>query len=365
MKLQLTTKDKIENPKEGFGIAFIDEEDKKLKIKTHDSIIEFTNDLSDASDIQLLDLLNKSAFEVMPNKIEIPSGTIDDVTGLTYSKAIPACTMHKMTLRSAQEPEECDVVIDWGDGNIEAIKDMTWTTTNHTVGKSYELAHDYASAMTQSSQRFIVKIYGKDYYTFRHNLYKDNNLISRIFDSDLPIAKHVTNFASMAFSADRLLKVHFPHSTAPFTYVYNWSSCFNECPNVVSITGFEDINLRSDAIYDGFMAACGNLVTTDFIFPAGLSRIQNIFTGDVKLARDINDFFPKQGFSSANIMIRAPFAYCKSITGTVQVDKLWNNPNIVWTFEHTTDRPFRLCSDELRAQVPISWGGTASDDIIK
>jgi hypothetical protein len=109
------------------------------------------------------------------------------------------------------------------------------------------------------------------------------------------------------------------------------------------------------------MASCGALVTTDFVFPAGLSRIQNIFTGNTNLERDINDFFPKQGFSSANIMIRAPFSYCRKVTGTVPADKLWNNPNIVWTFEHATDRPFKNCSNEIRAQVPVSWGGTASD----
>jgi hypothetical protein len=270
-----------------------------------------------------------------------------------------------MTLRSAQEPANCDVVIDWGDGTVEAIKDMTWTTSTHTAGKSYELSHDYASAMTQSSQRFVVKIYGKDYYTFRHNLYKDNNLISRIFDAEFPMASHVLNFASMVYSADRLLKVHFPHSTAPFTYVYNWSSCFNECPNVVSITGFEDINPRSDAIYDGFMAACGNLVTTDFVFPASISCIPNVFTGDTNLERDINDFFPKQGFSSTNIMIRALFSYCKKITGIVPSDKLWNDSKINWVFSNATDRPFKYCSNELRAQVPVSWGGTASNDIIE
>ena len=161
----------------------------------------------------------------MPNKTEIAAGTVDDVTGLTYNNAVTACTIHKMTLRSAQEPEECDVVIDWGDGIVEAIKDGHYT--GHTVGKAYELEHDYASTMTADVQRFIVKIYGKNYYTFRHNSYKANNLISQIFDANFPIASHITNFASMAFGAARLLKVQFPHSTSPFSNVINWSSCFN------------------------------------------------------------------------------------------------------------------------------------------
>ena len=215
--------------------------------------------------------------------------------------------------------------------------------------------------MTQDVQRFIVKIYGKDYYTFRHNSYKPNNLISRIFASDLPIASFITNFASMAVGAARLLKVEFPHSTKPFSSVWNWSSCFNECANVVSITGFEDIKPRGDAIYDGFMAACGNLTTTDFVIPASITDIPNIFAGDTKLVCDINDLIPKQGFSSSNIYIRAPFRSLTSMSGTVPADKLWGDKYINWIFKHSSDRPFLYCSSEIRAQVPTSWGGTNTE----
>jgi hypothetical protein len=300
-----------------------------------------------------------SAFEVMPNKVEIPAGTVDEITGLTYSRAVPACTTHKMTLRSTQEPDACDVVIDWGDGTVEAIKDGYFT--GHTAGKAYELEHDYSQNMTADIQRFVVKIKGKDYYTFRHNSYKNNNLISRIFDAGFPIAGHITNFASMVVSADRLLKVHFPHSTAPFSNAWNWSSCFNECPNVVSITGFEDLAIRGDACFSGFMAACGSLKTTDFVIPATVTKLENIFTGDTNLECDINSLIPKQGFAASNILTRAPFGYLKKVYGTVPADKLWNDKRINWIFEHATDRPFRNCSDEIRAQVPVAWGGTNTD----
>jgi len=84
----------------------------------------------------------------MPNKTEITSGTVDDKTGLTYNYSVSACTIHKMTLRSVQEPEDCDVIIDWGDGIIEAIKEGKFVS--HTVGKSYELEHDYANSMKEN-----------------------------------------------------------------------------------------------------------------------------------------------------------------------------------------------------------------------
>ena len=295
----------------------------------------------------------------MPNKIAIASGTIDDITGLTYNRAIPICTTHKMTLRSTQEPNDCDVIIDWGDGTIDSIKNGNYVS--HTVGKSYELSHDYSETMTQDIQRFIVKIYGKDYYTFRHNSYKTNNLISRIFSSDLPIASFITNFSSMAVGAVRLLKVEFPHSTKPFSSVWNWSSCFNECANIVSITGFEDIKARGDAIYDSFMAACGNLTTTDFVIPASITDIPNIFTGDTKLVCNINNLIPKYGFSSSNISINSPFSHLTSMSGTVPADKLWNDKRINWIFKSTSAKPFSNCSPEIKAQVPTSWGGTNAE----
>ena len=300
-----------------------------------------------------------SAFEVMPNKVLIPAGTVDDLTGLTFNSEIAACTIHKMTLRSAQEPNDCDVIIDWGDGVIESIKAGNYVS--HSTGKSYELSHDYTGAMTSNVQRFVVKIYGKNYYTFRHNSYKANNLISRIFDADLPIAGFITNFSSMVFGASRILQIKFPHSTAPFSSVWNWSSCFNECANVVSITGFEDMALRGDAIYDGFMAACGNLTTTDFVIPASITSIPNIFAGDKNLECDINDLIPVQGFASSNIFIRAPFRYLSKMVGTVPADKLWGDERINWVFKSASEKPFMNCSAEIRAQVPVSWGGTMEE----
>jgi hypothetical protein len=117
--------------------------------------------------------------------------------------------------------QDNDVIIDWGDGTIEAIKDGKYTWKS---GKQYDLSHDYASSMTEDVQTFIVKIYGKDYYTFRNNSFPNNNLISRIFDVDLPIASHIGNFASMCLGATRLTNVTIPHSTKYVTTAFNFSS---------------------------------------------------------------------------------------------------------------------------------------------
>lgn len=304
-----------------------------------------------------------SSFEVMPNKNTIPAGTEDTVTGLIYNAEIPACTIHKMTLRSCQEPADCDVVIDWGDGIVETIKDGQYT--GHTVGKSYELSHDYASAMTADIQRFIVKIYGKNYYTFRHNSYQQNNLISRIFACDLPMASHVVNFSSIAISATRLLTVTFPHSTPPYTAVQKWGGCFSGCSNLLSAKGFEDILVNSDAEVPHIFNSCINLQETDLRLPGNSQNISYAFYNCKNLAKDISSLIPLAGFSVNKINPLLVFYGMEKLTGTIDPAVFWDNKSVQWTFDELGyNHAFERCDYTIRKQVPLSWGGVASDDII-
>lgn len=270
-----------------------------------------------------------------------------------------------MTLRSANPVEGNDVVIDWGDGTVEAISDGKYAWKSE---KQYDLEHDYASSITSANQRFIVKIYGKNYYTFRHNSYPDNNLISRIFDKDLPLATHIGTLASTCLGAKRLLKVKFPSYTAPYSDIYIWSSTFKNCKNIISITGFEDIYLKSNSLIEGTFEGCSSLIETDFIIPPKANIIYTTFRGCTNLAVDINTLIPKNGFSSTNIEIAGLFNNASMLSGNVPADKLWNDKNITWNitppWSGSKLLPFTGCSDEILAQVPMSWGGTASDDII-
>jgi hypothetical protein len=301
-----------------------------------------------------------SAFEVMPNKVAITKGTIDNVTNLEYNSDVAICTTHRFTLGSNVPVETCDVVIDWGDGTVEAIKDGKYEF--NAENGAYDVSHNYSANMTSDVQRFIVKIYGKDYYTFRHNSYQNLNLISRIFDKDLPIAPHVGNFANMAIYAKRLLSVHFPHSTAPYSNVWNWSSCFGYCPNLKSVTGFSSIDLRSDAQYEWMMRNCPNLETTDFKFPDGSTKIVGTFYQDTKLSVDIAALFPENGFTSTKVHIEQTFRDATSLTGTVPVEKLWGDDTVKWSIaDSINEKPFTGCSNEIRTQVPVSWGGTLAE----
>ena len=215
--------------------------------------------------------ITHSAFEVMPNKVEIT----DNV-----SVPVPACTTHKFILRSATPAKINDVIIDWGDGTIEKINDGKHIFEDN---KNYVLEHDYAASMKKDIEKFIVKIYGKDYYTFRSNDYADNNLISRIFDIDLPIADHIANFASMCYGAKRLTKVKIPHSTKYITTAFNFASTFEKCINLIEVKGFEDSPLKADCIISNIFRDCANLTTTDFQIPKLTTSIAGIFLNCAKL----------------------------------------------------------------------------------
>lgn len=290
------------------------------------------------------------AFEVMPNKVEIAAGTVDDVTGLSYGVAVAACTVHKMTICSDYAPEVNDIVIDWGDGTVEAINDG-----NHTYnGSTYELEHDYSEVMTSNIQRFIVKIYGKRYWAFRHNKYTTNNLMSRIFDLDLPVSRHLANFASTCFCANRLLSVYFYNY---YHRILNINSMFCKCANLKSVKGFGTILNNENGVAGGTFEGCGELVDTDFRFPAGISTIGSTFPRCVKLAKDINDLLPVYGFENKTVVIQLTFLNCRALTGEGFGDKLWNDNTVNWIVKNSgTNYPFTGSS--LKAIVPTTWGGT-------
>jgi hypothetical protein len=302
-----------------------------------------------------------SAFEVMPSKTAIKD----------YYREIPACTVHKMTLRSANPVEGNDVVIDWGDGCVEALADGKYEWIKN---KQYNIEHDYADAMTEDVQKFIVKIYGKNYYTFRHNdavtlssnntkLTASNNLISRIFDVDLPIASHITNFASMCYGALRLIEVKIPHSTKYITDGYNFSSTFQYAENLVSVTGFVDNLLRSNCHVGNMFAYCYSLTTTDMEIPAipatsestGNPTIGGIFNNCSKLTAKVEKLLPGGGFAVNNVDMNLAFYNTSALTGTIPVDRLWNSGK-TWNKTSSTFKGSALAS-----QAPTNWGGTKTE----
>ncbi len=308
---------------------------------------------------ELYNDIEYSAFEVMPTKVTIEANE-------EYKVDIPACTIHKMTLRSVHNPEECDVIIDWGDGVVESIKEGKYVS--NIPGKEYVLEHDYAESMTEDIQKFIVKIYGKNYYTFRHNnsitTVKDKysipsvvetsyNLISRIFDKDLPIASHISNFASMCYGALRLLEVNIPHSTKYITTGFNFSSLFQYCSNLKSVIGFEDSPVSCGAIIGNMFSYCIGLEKTDFVIPTSATTLNYLFYYCESLTSDIAKLIPTTGFALDNINSNLAFARTLKLTGKIPAKLLWNSNK---TFDRC-NTAFR--DSALADQAPKTWGGKA------
>jgi hypothetical protein len=223
----------------------------------------------------------------------------------------------------------------------------------------YTVSHTYSS-----TGKYVVKIFGKTYFSFLSSGSESTSLICRIFDNDLPIASHIWNLSSAFQHANRLLHVNMWSHAAAYQVIH-WSGAFTSARNLIECTGFSKYAHR-ESNYNVFQNCIG-LVTTDMRIgsaPADLNTGNNYtFTNCPKLAVDINSLLPVQGFKAGStIGVARLFKGCLNLTGTVPANKLWNDTSIDW---QNTSEAFTGCSAEIMAQVPASWGGTASDDIIE
>lgn len=364
MKLPFTKANNIKKPRSGYGFAFIDADDKKLKIKKHDSVIEFTNTLDDT---QLLDLTNYIAFEVYANSEVIPVGENIELGGVV-SEEIPIGMTHYTLIKTvAPSDEKCDVIIDWGDGseytviaNGESAYDYR---DGDSAGYEYRCHHEYAS-----TGKYIVKIYGKSIYNIQHredfdDLTDEQNmnssLICRVFDYDLPIS-NLKNLASFCRASQRLLKVS--AETIKYYGIESLNGAFRECHNLLEAREF-DRDFQACFCAECFKN-CYNLKYSDMLlaFRTPYRSCSYIYENCYNLEVNFYSVVPEiwEGYNS--YVLKGAFKNCRSMRGTMPDQRLWNNSIIKW--ESATDC-FSGCNEDIRALVPISWGGTASNDIIE
>ena len=310
-----------------------------------------------------------TAFEVYAHDEDIPAGEYCAAlckTGDVVSQTIPACMKEHFIIGTEHPAAEQDVVIEWGDGSAERLADVP---AAHISGANRHLFHEYATP-----GKYIVRITGTTYAYFRPGDDQEGhcengisqpgygNLICRIFDYDLPVASHLTNFAGACRVSPRLLYVNFSRSRVK-QQARHCDNLFYQSRNLLSAVGFYDHRIvRISNAFSG----CTNLVTTDFVLPAVMSGDgpNMLFNGCQNLVGDIASFFPTSFAPGTPARAVAMFYRCVKLTGTVPADKLWNSP-YEWTLGAAGQLPFLFCSAAIRAQVPVSWGGTASDDIIK
>ena len=296
-----------------------------------------------------------------------------------YTVAVPANnTINTFFYTLSKTRKECDIVIDWGDGTVSRVADLddksitsfSNYTDSHGTAYAYgylTMTHTYTDCVSRiengklvESKKYIVKIYGKDYFMVRFGNMETNNIVSRVFDRDLPIASNVTNISSTAASSLRLLYINIPYQY-DFKNVTNFSGIAGRCDNL----RYANVNAGSKFNIDNVLS-----IQAFFVYDMNLSRadvkptsfayqdgFQTFATGCTNLREDVLNILPKYGFARDTSMNKA-FYGCAKLTCS-DYDKLanmlWNNTNVKFT---NTVYCFAGCTSLDLNQIPTSWGGT-------
>lgn len=303
---------------------------------------------------KLNDTINDyTAFRVYPHETAIPVGH-DAIRDEDYVVEVPASMTHKFIIRSQQNKDLQNVMVDWGDGTITSLKDddVVWENKGD---RRYTLTHTYSTTGV-----YTVKVYGTTYFCIWH-FEGNDNILCEALTSYLPVASCHHNLSRFLAGAQCVTWVQCGLFT--FANKTNIDLICAGCKNLTIATGFSALpKLRSaEQVFSG----CSNLVTTDYVFPTSVDTQEGYylsFSGCSKLVRSLKDFFPAGGFQSKKLKAYDMFLNAALLTWSDEIaQKLWKDPTIEWT---DTSTAFVGCSDEVRSHVPISWGGTSAEEIV-
>lgn len=300
-----------------------------------------------------------TAFEVYANDSVISPGE-HEVLG-TITVEIPVQMTETFALRTTTPEADSDVVVDWGDGTIQKVKNGEHGGYTGPDGEGRYIAkmtHTYGTA-----GKYTVKVYGHDYFCLSHapsHVSDASNMQCRILADDLPIASHLTNLTAFAYGTLKLVTVQ----CASYKYLHrttNHAQMFTNDKNLLSVTGFEDMVMISRGAEECFQF-CENMHTCDFngvLCSNNPRAMYAMYQNCYALAINIGTFFPTK-FVSRALNFTNTFTNMHAMTGTVNAKQLWGDPTIDWQGYNNC---FYGCPEEIRAQVPTAWGGTASDTV--
>lgn len=301
-----------------------------------------------------------TAFEVYANDTIISPGEHAELGTITVE--IPVQMTETFALRTTTPEADSDVVIDWGDGTVQKVKDGEHGGYTGPDGEGRYIAkmtHTYAA-----TGKYVVKVYGKDYFCLSHapsHVSDASNMQCRILADDLPIASHLTNLTAFAYGTLKLVTVQ----CASYKYLHrttNHAQMFTNDKNLLSVTGFEDLVMISRGA-EGCFQFCENMHTCDFngvLCSNNPRAMYAMFQNCYALSVDIGKFFPTK-FVSRALNFTNTFTHMHAMTGTVDPNQFWGDPNIDW---QGFSNCFYGCPEAIRSQVPTSWGGTSSTEIV-
>lgn len=301
-----------------------------------------------------------TAFEVYANDTIISPGEHAELGTITVE--IPVQMTETFALRTTTPEADSDVVIDWGDGTVQKVKDGGHGGYTGPDGEGRYIAkmtHTYAA-----TGKYVVKVYGKDYFCLSHapsHVSDASNMQCRILADDLPIASHLTNLTAFAYGTLKLVTVQ----CASYKYLHrttNHAQMFTNDKNLLSVTGFEDLVMISRGA-EGCFQFCENMHTCDFngvLCSNNPRAMYAMFQNCYALSVDIGKFFPTK-FVSRALNFTNTFTHMHAMTGTIDPNQFWGDPNIDW---QGFSNCFYGCPEAIRSQVPTSWGGTSSTEIV-
>ena len=225
--------------------------------------------------------------------------------------------------------DDSDVIIDWGDGNVEVIKERQFTgaiTDKYEyVGSKYDyyemcITHKYSSEFLD--KKLIVTIYGSRYFMIRGD-YRGlvgGNIISRALCSGFPMAKNVINISSLFAGSLRLQRILIPYESIP--NATNISVLCNGCKNLL----FVSIDNSWKTVYSEHMFMnCENLEYSDFKLKNNDSR--QVYYNCKNLNVDINTLIPNEGFPGSTVRLTGCFTNCEKLYGKLPESLLWKSSN--------------------------------------
>lgn len=171
------------------------------------------------------------------------------------------------------------------------------------------------------------------------------------------------NMSSFLRNSKRLLKVKLPEYFNVSSWL-NITSLFQGCENLLSLTGFEN-KFKSLYSLQYVLASTISLQECDLTIPPVLMRKDRALYCFAKKCGyvDFDMLFSNNALAGtkdvdvAQAFNDATFKVDSVINGSY----LWNDHTKNWS---NIKACFSNCDKVIRAQVPKSWGGTASDDII-
>lgn len=361
----------ISNDLGGITIKGLKDLDDETSAVSKKFVTDKFNDTDSYLNCALFESLNmKSCYEVQCNTTPIQIGTLNQMLGLKYVEEVPMGNIEVLKLRSSHSKDNMNVIVSWGDGTSTVIKNSEIISKND-IGlkegvyvsysdvdneKNYYLTHIYPEV----DAKYTVSIYGNTYWGIHHgDGYQ--NLLSRIFDSDLPICNCVKSLCSIAEGSLRLQQINLP-AYFDFSGVQNFSSAFKNCLNLKRVIGFNKYIFTNSIKYScSVFEGCKNLEYSDWHLASVSENYKkgnsSFYEGCINLKTDLVTMIPFGGFSKKIISMNKVFKDCINLICSdwnYAESVLWGDISKEWV---DTEECFTGCSDNIRQNVPESWGG--------